>query len=64
MHSGLHQAQLENCPTFSFRISSKRETSLYEVKFNLREQPAFQRRFKPREGEVRASYNPLPGGSA
>ena len=28
LHSGLHQAKLEKCPTFSFRISSERETSL------------------------------------
>ena len=61
MLSGLHQAKLENCPTSSFGISSKRETSLWG-KFNLREQPAFQRGFRPGEGgggKLGAFYNRL-----
>ena len=67
MLSGLHQAKLENCPTSSFGISSKRETSLWG-KFNLREQPAFQRGFRPGEGgggEIRSFLQSfIPGGFA
>ena len=61
LHLGLHRAKLENCPTFSFTISTKREFSyvrpVYEVKFNLREQLAFQQRLTPGEGGLGASYN-------
>ena len=42
LHSGLHQAKLEKCSTFSFileLVASVRP--VYEVKFNLREPPAF-----------------------
>ena len=64
MHSGLHQAKLENVPHLVLELVAS-VRPVYEVKFNLREQPAFQRPFRPGEGGIRGSLQSLiPEGSA
>ena len=60
LHSGLHQAKLKNCPTFSFRISSKRETSLGSQILKFKRTAGFSTTlYTPGVGGIGASYNSL-----